>query len=127
VSDLYRDDYYAVRIEHGILRLERTPTAYPTIEAMNAAYRKLAVAVRDAGIKRILLDLSKGPPGRNDDAFEQASSQWRRQLAAEADRWAILMRTVAGKLQSQRLAKNEGRTAGNVFLDEKEALAFLLR
>lgn len=127
MSEIYRDDFYAVRIEHGILRLERTPTPYPTIEAMNAAYRKLAVAVRDAGVRRILLDLSKGPPGRNDDQFEQASSQWRRQLATEADRWAILMRTVAGKLQSQRLAKNEGRTASNVFLDEKDALAFLAR
>ena len=127
MSDIYRDDYYAVRIEHGILRLERTPTPYPSIEAMNAAYRALAVAVRGAGVRRILLDLSKGPPGRNDDDFEQASSQWRRSLAAEADRWAILMRTVAGKLQSQRLARQEGRPTSNVFLDEVDAIAFLTR
>lgn len=125
MSDIYRDDYYAVRIEHGILRLERTPTAYPSLEAMHAAYRTLAVAVRDAGVRRILLDLSKGPPGRNDAAFEQASSQWRKQLAGEAERVAILMRSVAGKLQSQRLARDEGRVANNIFLDEKEALAYL--
>ncbi len=125
MSDIYRDDYYALRIEHGILRLERTATPYPSIDAMNAAHRKLAVAVRDAGVKRILLDLSKGPPGRNDSEFEQASSQWRRQLAAEAERWAVLMRSVAGKLQSQRLARDEGRAANNIFLDEKEALAYL--
>ena len=127
MSDIYRDDYYAVRIDHGVLRLERTPTPYPSIDAMNAAYRRMAVAVRDAGVRRILLDLSKGPPGRNDAEFEQASSQWRRQLAAESERVAILMRSAAGKLQSQRLARGEGRALDNIFLDENEALAYLKR
>ncbi|HEX8951040.1 MAG TPA: hypothetical protein VF997_05365 [Polyangia bacterium] len=125
MSNLFADDYYAVRIDHGILRLERTPTAYPTLEAMHAANRALAAAVREAGVKRILLDLRRGPPGRNDSEFEQASSVWRKQLDAGAERVAILMRTVAGKLQSQRLARSEGRAPRNVFLDEKEALAYL--
>ncbi len=125
MSDIFRDEYYAVRVDHGVLRMERTPTPYPSLEAMHEAYRQLAVAIRGVGVRRILLDLSKGPPGRNDAAFEQASSVWRKQLASEADRVAILMRTVAGKLQSQRLARDEGRGAGNVFLDEKEALAYL--
>ncbi|MGZ3426417.1 MAG: hypothetical protein ACXVCV_07200, partial [Polyangia bacterium] len=83
--------------------------------------------VRGAGVRRILLDLRSGPPGRNDEAFESASGVWRRQLAKECDRFAVLVRTVAGKLQSQRLARDEGRVASNVFMDEAEALAFLLR
>lgn len=127
MSELYRDDYYVVRVDHGILRLERTGTAYPTLEAMHAANRELAVAVRGAGVRRILLDLRKGPPGRNDEAFEHASGVWRKQLAAECERAAVLVRTVAGKLQSQRLARAEGRKATNVFMDEAEALAFLRR
>ncbi|MGZ3405151.1 MAG: hypothetical protein ACXVDD_29960 [Polyangia bacterium] len=127
MSELYRDDYYSVRVDHGILRLERTPTAYPTLAAMDQANRGLAVAVRGAGVRRILLDLRSGPPGRNDEAFESASGVWRRQLAKECDRFAVLVRTVAGKLQSQRLARDEGRVASNVFMDEAEALAFLLR
>jgi hypothetical protein len=114
-----------VRVDHGILRLERTPTAYATMEAMHAANRALAVAIRGAGVRRILLDLRKGPPGRNDEAFEHESGKWRKQLAAECERAAILVRTVAGKLQSQRLARDEGRVPTNVFMDEAEALAFL--
>jgi hypothetical protein len=35
------------------------------------------------------------------------------------------VRTVAGKLQSQRLARDEGRAPTNVFMDEVAALAFL--
>ena len=125
MSDLHRDDYYAVRVDHGILRLERTSTPYPSMEAMHAANRALAAVVRGAGVRRILLDLRKGPPGRNDAAFEEASSVWRKQLAAECERAAVLVRTVAGKLQSQRLARDEGRTPTNVFLDEAAALAYL--
>jgi hypothetical protein len=127
MSDIYRDDYYSVRVDGGIVRLERTATAYPSLPAMDAANRALAVAIRGAGVRRILLDLRKGPPGRNDEAFEHASAVWRKQLAAEVDRAAILVRTVAGKLQSQRLAREEGRQATNVFMDEAEALAYLRR
>jgi hypothetical protein len=125
MSEVFRDDYYSVRVEHGYVRLERTPTAYPTMEAMHAANRALAGAVRKAGVRLILLDLRKGPPGRNDELFEHASAVWRKQLSDECDRAAILVRTVAGKLQSQRLARDEGRVARNVFMDESEALAFL--
>ena len=128
MSEIFSDDYYHVRVDKGVLRLERTPTPYPSMEAMHAANRELAVAVRGAGVRRILLDLRKGPPGRNDEAFEHESAKWRKQLAAECERAAVLVRTVAGKLQSQRLARDEGRTGPtNVFMDEAEALAFLAR
>jgi len=127
MSDIYSDDYYHVRIDHGVLRLERTPTPYPSMEAMHAANRALAAAVRKAGVRRLLLDLRKGPPGRNDEAFEHASGVWRKKLSTEVDRVAIVVRTVAGKLQSQRLAREEGRRPVNVFMDEAEALAYLKR
>jgi hypothetical protein len=126
MSELYRDDYYNVRVEHGILRLERTATAYPTMEAMHHSNVGLAGALREAGVKRVLLDLRKGPPGRNDEDFESQSSKWRIQLAKECERVAILVRTVAGKLQAQRLSRTEKRGGvANVFMDEAEALAYL--
>ena len=37
MTDLYRDDYYGVRVDGGVLRLERTATPYPTMEAMDEA------------------------------------------------------------------------------------------
>ncbi len=124
MNELHRDEYYVVSVDGGVLRLARTATAYPTTEAIHTANRALAAAVRGSGVRRILLDLRGGPPGRNDPEFETATSVWRKALAADCDRFAVLVRTVAGKLQSQRLARDEGRTA-HVYLDEAEALAYL--
>ncbi|MCU1281431.1 MAG: uncharacterized protein JWM53_4977 [bacterium] len=126
MSELFADDFYRVRVEHGVLRLERTATPYPTLEAMHQSNVGLAGALRAAGVRRVLLDLRKGPPGRNDEAFETESASWRIQLANECERVAVLVRTVAGKLQAQRLSRSEKRGGiANVFLDEAEALAFL--
>jgi hypothetical protein len=115
-----------VRVDHGVLQLERTAAAYPSMEAMHHSNVGLAGALREAGVRRVLLDLRKGPPGRNDEDFESQSSKWRIQLARECERVAILVRTVAGKLQAQRLSRSEKRGGvANVFMDEAEALAYL--
>ena len=126
MSELYRDDYYNVRVDHGVLRLERTALGYPSMDAMHHSNIGLAGALRAAGVRRVLLDLRKGPPGRNDEDFESQSSKWRIQLAKECERVAVLVRTIAGKLQAQRLSRSE-RRGGNasVFMDEAEALAYL--
>ena len=123
MSDIYSDDYYHVRIDHGVLRLERTPTPYPSMEAMHAANRLLAVAVRGAGVRRILLDLRKGPPGRNDEAFEETSARWRKTLGELFERRAILVKSAAGKLQITRLTRGVDNLL--VTQDEDEAARFL--
>lgn len=125
-GEVYRDDYYVVRVEPGLLRLERTATAYPTMAAMHESNLGLAAALRSSGLRRVLLDLRKGPPGRNDATFESESAPWRIQLARECERVAILVRSVAGKLQAQRLSRDEKRDGvANVFMSEAEALAYL--
>jgi hypothetical protein len=126
MNELYRDEYYVVRADAGILRLERTATPYPTMPAMHASNLGLAGALRKTTTRRVLLDLRKGPPGRNDATFESESAPWRIQLAKECDRVAVLVRSVAGKLQAQRLSRDEQR-GGNaqVFMSEAEALAYL--
>jgi hypothetical protein len=124
MSDLFRDDYYRLSTDGNIVRLERTPTPYASIAEMHASHRQLAEAMRDVGVGRILLDLRSGPPGRNDETFEHQTAVWRKRLRAQGERVAILVKTVAGKLQAQRLSRTEGN-ALHVFLDENEALAFL--
>jgi hypothetical protein len=126
MGDVYKDDYYRARVDGGIVRLERSAKSYPSLGLMHASNTALAAALRASGVRRVLLDLRGGPPGRNDEKFEQQSAIWRNRLAEGADRVAILVRTLAGKLQSQRLARTEGRLAEHsVFLDETEALAYL--
>jgi hypothetical protein len=91
---------------------------------MAAAYAELTVAMRRSGAKKVLVDLRAGPPGRNDPEFERASEDWRKSLAGNLDRVAILVRTAVGKLHIQRLGREVGR-APAIFMDEAEALAFL--
>ncbi|HEY2749292.1 MAG TPA: hypothetical protein VGL86_31960 [Polyangia bacterium] len=126
MSEVFRDEYYAVRVDQSIVRLERTATPYPTMAAMHESNLGLAGALRKARLRRVLLDLRNGPPGRNDATFESESAPWRIQLAKECERVAILVRSVAGKLQAQRLSRDEKR-GGNahVYLSEAEALAYL--
>jgi hypothetical protein len=126
VSEIFRDDYYAVRTDGSILRLERTATAYPTMAAMHEGNLGLASALRKSRLRRVLIDLRHGPPGRNDATFESESAPWRIQLAKECERVAILVRSVAGKLQAQRLSRDENRDGvARVFMNEAEALAYL--
>jgi hypothetical protein len=124
MSDLFRNDYYRLYTDGNIVRLERTSTPYPSIAEMHACHRDLAEAMGNVGVGRILLDLRSGPPGRNDETFEHETAVWRRRLRERGERVALLVKTVAGKLQAQRLSRSEGNTL-DVFLDENEALAFL--
>jgi hypothetical protein len=75
-------------------------------------------------VRRLLIDLRGGPPGRNDPEFERASEQWRRSLSEDFERVAILVRTAVGKLHIQRLGREIGREP-SIFMDEAEALKFL--
>jgi hypothetical protein len=128
MGNIYEDDYFRARVDGDILRLERTAKSYPSMGTMHAANTALAAAILPSRVRRVLLDM-RGAPGRNDEQFEHQTATWRQRLVTTADRVAVLVRSFAGKLQSQRLARDEGRVkqAFNVFLDEAEALEYLRR
>ena len=126
MTELWRDDFYRVLREPALVRLVRTATPYPSLQRMDASNQALAAALRSSGGRRVLLDLRAGPPGRNDEAYERASADARAALAANFERVAVVVRSVAGKLQVQRLSKSEQRGGQSaVFLDEAAALAYL--
>lgn len=124
MSELVANDWFRVTLEHGVGRVTRLPTPSPAPAEMATLWGELGAALRAAGVRRLLIDLRGGPPGRNDPEFERAGEGWRRQLATEFDRVAILVRTAVGKLHVQRLGREVGREAP-VFMSEAEALAFL--
>jgi hypothetical protein len=41
-------------------------------------------------------------------------------------RWAFIVRTSAGSLQMQRLGREQGMRLRSIFLDEAEAISYLL-
>jgi hypothetical protein len=115
---------FLLDVDHGIARITRTAAPLRDLSQFRDALAALGPALETAAARVALVDLRGGPPGRNDPEFEAAGASWRHLLAARFQKLAILVRTQAGKLQTQRLARAENRTA-HIFLDEKEALAYL--
>jgi hypothetical protein len=126
MTELLTNDWFRVVAEDGFVRVTRSPNAAPTPSQMAALYDEMTMAMRRAGARRLLVDLSAGPPGRNDPEFERASEKWRETLAKDFERVAIVVRTAVGRLHVQRLGREVGR-APAVFMDETEALAYVRR
>jgi hypothetical protein len=122
-NQFYRIDHDGTR---GLVRLTRTAVAFPSLADMKQAYDDLSVQLQRFAGARLLLDLSGGPPGRNDEDFEKLAAPARTALERVFSKVAVLIRSRAGELQVRRLAKQEGRAA-NVFVDEADALEWLAR
>jgi hypothetical protein len=125
MTELLSNELFLLVSDDGFLRVTRSAAPSPGEPAeMAARYAALASAMRRSGVRRLLLDLRGGPPGRNDPEFERAGEEWRRSLASDFDRIAILVRTAVGKLHVQRLGREAGR-APAIFMSEAEAVAHL--
>ena len=73
----------------------------------------------------LLLDVRE-VMGRNDEAFEAASMSVRLRFIARFGRAAILVRTLAGKLQGQRFIREDKISQSSLVTDDlARALAFL--
>ena len=121
---VFTSDFYTVELDdRGIAHVVRTKQAFASIDEVRRANGELVAAVvKLPGLTRVLVDLSGGPPGRNDPEFERASDEIRSQLG-RFERVAILVRTAAGKLQAKRLSATSNKL--QIFQDQAEALAFL--
>jgi hypothetical protein len=125
MGELYRNDYYVVVWRQGepFLRVNRTNKAYAEVAEAARANDEVARAMRNRGPRRLLLDLREGPPGRNDQAFEDTTRRWRAELGRLFDRRAVLVKSAVGKLQVRRI--NAGVDNLLVTQDEAEAIRYL--
>ena len=109
----------------SVLRYKRSELSYPTLEALERSNRDTALALDRLGRERhcLLVDLREAK-GSNTPQFEGAMKLGRRQLMARFAKKAALVATAAGQLQVRRHAREDASDL-RVFLDEREALAFL--
>lgn len=107
------------------LRLTRNAIPFGDLDAVGRAYEELAPLLRAHARRgvRFLIDLTQGPPGRNDAAFEQATLRLRRLYAETFPDRRLLVRTAAGRLQLLRL--NAGLDRDHVFVDAETARQWL--
>jgi hypothetical protein len=126
MREAFRNDYYV--LDHDaparLARLRRTAAHFEQLADVSRNHDQLRRALAELPADKLLLDLREGPPGRNDAAFENAIHATRKDLQNRYLRVAVLVKTAAGRLQMQRLGREDGLTIP-VFLDESEALRFL--
>jgi len=125
---IYEDAYVRVTLDRGsrLMRYERTEKPFAAIAEVVRVHDAVVKAVRaqPRGVFALLVDL-RCAPSRNDDAYESAIEVYVAQLVGHFDRYALLVKTAAGRLQVTRLEKRAHRSASHVFHEEAAVLEYL--
>lgn len=115
----------ALREQGRLVWFYRTSTPFESTEVCEAAWSE-AVAVLDQLPRpslRIVVDLRDGPM-RSDPAFEKIGQRYRARLTDGFERSALLIRTLAGRLQLAR-HQREQQFSVQIFEDERLALDYV--
>jgi hypothetical protein len=126
MTELHRDAWFRLEREDegGYLVLTRTSVAFGSLTDIGASTARVVEAIRRSGLDRLLFDVSGAGQGRHDPGFEQAGDAFRHELAVTCRRLAVVVKTMAAKLQVMRLSKGL-EPAPVVFHDARAARQFL--
>lgn len=116
-KSLYRDAFVLVLLSRQgrLIRLLRTPLAYPDLATLLASYDQVIAAIGRCGRSgRALLVDTRAPSGRNDPWFEQGMADVRPRIDRGFARIGVLTQTRIGALQIRRWVNEDGieRLAG---------------
>lgn len=121
-SDYYHVEYDA---ERDLVIIRRTALQMAGVDEAVAGFELLLRAVQKYAGRPALLDLRR-VAGNNGSRYEAAIRPYLARLRANFSVTARVVQTATGRLQVQRMARERGDDPGSVFLDEEEALAFLM-
>jgi hypothetical protein len=113
--------------ETGLVRYVRSREPYATLDVARTIHEKLPYVLPAQGQRRplkLLIDVRAAPP-RNDDAFEKEILRLFATFIMRFTAHAFLVKSAAGRLQTQRMAKERGGGDAAVFDEEKAALRHL--
>lgn len=123
-ESLFGQVYY--NSSRAFVRVVRTELPF-RVEAIDGEVEGLLSALAGISLDKtaLLLDVRK-VMGRNDEVFEAASMSVRLRFIARFGRAAILVRTLAGKLQGQRFTREDNISQSTLVTDDlARALAFM--
>lgn len=128
METLHQDPYFTVTLDapRRLVVVRRSPTPFPQVTDAETSFERMRdlLTARALARHRLLVD-SREAIGRNDPEFEAVTSRFRSQLFVGFERTAMLVRTAVGRMQLQRIAREQGDVGAQVFLDEDEALRYL--
>jgi hypothetical protein len=117
------EHYRLLRLPAGVHHLIRSERRFADEGELREAHAPLLEALERARPRALLVDL-RHAPSSNDPAFESAMATYRKRFLTAAPKAAVLVRSKAGLLQVQRLARQDG-TPASFFEDERRAIAWL--
>jgi hypothetical protein len=123
---VYSSPHFVVNHEPtcDVLYIVRTSHPYAGLDEVPRVFGALMQALQPHASKPAVSDLREAR-GNNDPAWEATVRPLVRSLYAMFPAVAVLVKTAAGRLHTQRLARERGSSGNNVFTDEGEALAYL--
>lgn len=126
MQSLYETEYLTIEYEpeRDLLFLRRTAIPMPGPAELPALFTGMLNELADYAGKPLLMDLRLGR-GNNSPDFERTMKEQTMRVRAVFTNVAMLVRTTAGFLHVQRMARERGERAPRIFVDEVEALASL--
>lgn len=120
---LFDSPLIVVTLENGYIRYTRSSVPYASLEEVRDVHARIAtVAIPFAAQKYGILFDIRAAPSRNDDGFEAEILRILKELTGRFKCHATLVRSMVGRLQVQRMARQRGDAGSPVFSDEREAI-----
>jgi len=126
-TEIYRSDYMTLFLERDgkLIRIVRSAIPYPDVAALEHTYGEALAAIKALRQKDLSMLIDQRlATGRNDPEFEQATARLRTQMYPLFRKRAVLVMSMVGKLQFQRLQREDGLER-MVSRDEAELLRYL--
>ncbi len=123
---LFESEYLSIEYDpaNDMLYMRRTSEPMPGPDELPALFASILRALANYVGKPLLMDLRQGR-GNNNPDFERAMKEQTMKVRAVFSNTVMLVRTTAGFLHVQRMARERGERAPRIFIDEAEALASL--
>ena len=126
---VWNDPYLALEIEPAsrLVRLRRSSASYQDLTTLRESLDQLNAQLKsvERAEYAMLQDL-RDARGRNDEQFEAVMIRERKRMHDGFRKVAILVATQVGRLQVQRHIGQGAEATARVFLDEGEAVRWLL-
>ena len=126
-TEIYRCDYLTLFLERNgrLIRIVRSAIPYPDVVALEQTYSKAYDVIKALHLQDLAMLVDQRlATGRNDPEFEQATARLRKRMYPLFRKRAILVMSMVGKLQFQRLQREDGLER-MVSRDEAELLRYL--
>lgn len=129
METLHADPYFTVTLDspRRLVRVKRSEIPFPDVATAERTFEQMGRLIDERTLvdHGLLVD-SRDAIGRNDAEFENMTGRFRARLFGSFARTAMLVKTVVGRMQADRMRREQGGPVVSVFFDEAEAERFLV-